>query len=301
VAPFGARNIYAPSTTDFNMTIMAGTTAVANSNSSSNSEPGQVRRRTFALFGTGASSGMRFQCTQRRLVDAILDCIHYTVESFVYVIGPFLIVLALGIIGLLSYTFFHVVLPMLSRRHHSIAAPYRYLILTAHCLWVVFVLVNILFNYACCVLQKHVGPHYDRVVRELAIVTDFQYPETADDVANYRREFQDKMVLRMRRRRQREVEVTVNCEGNSGTNTEGNGNATKRRLNQSVSSENQQTVPTPTQQQPIRGWMLMGPFEWGFCSVSNQPKPPRSHYDHVSSNLVLNLDHYCPWMFNASK
>jgi palmitoyltransferase len=44
---------------------------------------------------------------------------------------------------------------------------------------------------------------------------------------------------------------------------------------------------------------LTGPFEWGYCSNSHLPKPPRSHYDHVTKSLVLNLDHYCPWMFNS--
>lgn len=32
---------------------------------------------------------------------------------------------------------------------------------------------------------------------------------------------------------------------------------------------------------------------------SKQPKPPRSHYDHALKELVLNMDHYCPWMANC--
>ena len=43
------------------------------------------------------------------------------------------------------------------------------------------------------------------------------------------------------------------------------------------------------------------PDEWGYCQKTNQPKPPRSHYDYVSKSLVMCMDHYCPWMFNASK
>lgn len=58
--------------------------------------------------------------------------------------------------------------------------------------------------------------------------------------------------------------------------------------------------PPPPATLPLRGWMLLGPYEWGYCGHSHQPKPPRSHYDHVSKQLVLNLDHYCPWMFNSS-
>ena len=77
--------------------------------------------------------------------------------------------------------------------------------------------------------------------------------------------------------------------------------------------------------------MNRGPFEWGWDYTTRTPKvrhifhlnrekgvslsvvsggfvltklanlsqAPRSHYDHVSKKLVLNMDHYCPWMFNC--
>jgi palmitoyltransferase len=47
------------------------------------------------------------------------------------------------------------------------------------------------------------------------------------------------------------------------------------------------------------GWMNRGPFEWGWDYSTRTPKAPRAHYDHVSKKLVLNMDHYCPWMFNC--
>jgi len=46
-------------------------------------------------------------------------------------------------------------------------------------------------------------------------------------------------------------------------------------------------------------WVDRGPYEWGYCKRSYAPKAPRSHYDHVTKSLVLNMDHYCPWMFNV--
>ncbi|KAL7464429.1 hypothetical protein ACHAXS_004767 [Conticribra weissflogii] len=49
----------------------------------------------------------------------------------------------------------------------------------------------------------------------------------------------------------------------------------------------------------IHNWQLLSPTEWSYCRNSQQPKPPRSHYDHVTKSLVLNMDHYCPWMFNT--
>lgn len=44
--------------------------------------------------------------------------------------------------------------------------------------------------------------------------------------------------------------------------------------------------------------MNRGPYEWMYCHRTNAPKAPRAHYDHVTGQQVLNMDHYCPWMFN---
>ena len=54
----------------------------------------------------------------------------------------------------------------------------------------------------------------------------------------------------------------------------------------------------PKKKQPP-AWTILSPTEWAFCSRSSKPKPPRSHYDHVTSSLVLNMDHFCPWMANV--
>jgi hypothetical protein len=41
-------------------------------------------------------------------------------------------------------------------------------------------------------------------------------------------------------------------------------------------------------------WMDRGPYDWGWDYNTDTPKAPRSHFDHVSKKLVLNMDHYCP-------
>ena len=48
-----------------------------------------------------------------------------------------------------------------------------------------------------------------------------------------------------------------------------------------------------------RSWIDRAPYDWGLCKYTKGPKAPRSHYDHVTKTLVLNMDHYCPWMFNV--
>ena len=44
--------------------------------------------------------------------------------------------------------------------------------------------------------------------------------------------------------------------------------------------------------------MDRGPYEWMYCHKTRAPKAPRAHFDHVTGQQVLNMDHYCPWMFN---
>ena len=35
------------------------------------------------------------------------------------------------------------------------------------------------------------------------------------------------------------------------------------------------------------------------CRKTNLYKPPRAHYDFITDRLVLNFDHFCPWMVNG--
>lgn len=209
------------------------------------------RPRRRRMFSVGA---FRYQFAgDQRLLDLCIDSASWIVEMVVYWLGPLLIALASSIIGLMLYAFMTVMLPMIVRKHAE--NQFGAVVIGLHCSLVLYLLVQIVFNYYCCVVQKHKGPLYDKIVRELADAMDFQYPETQESLASHKRDVSD--LLKVRIQRQRE-------EG-------------------------------------MRTWMLQGPFEWGYCSRSDQPKPPRSHYDHVVKALVLNLDHYCPWMFNAGK
>lgn len=40
-------------------------------------------------------------------------------------------------------------------------------------------------------------------------------------------------------------------------------------------------------------------LEWSKCRKSGADKPPRSHFDNVAKKLVMNFDHWCPWLFNS--
>jgi len=223
-------------------------------------------------------------------MDSCIDGASTCLEYVVYFLGPLLILLALSIISMLAYSFFTILLPMLQEKYADSA--WKNVILGLHCVWVLYLLACILFNYYSCVRAHHKGPLYDQVVRELAQATDVVYPESPAEVAQYKSDYEHKMLIRMRRR---------NAALNHGQQRSGSNGVTHRaNATSSNNGNNQAPQAAPQQQQPkMRNWMLLGPLEWGYCGSSKQPKPPRSHYDHVTNALILNLDHYCPWMFNS--
>lgn len=243
------------------------------------------RKRMFAL------GGFRFHLSNMRLLDMLLHGLSWFLETVVYLIGPLLIFLALSIIALLTFSYFTILLPMLEQKYEL--SPMKNLLLVTHTSFVIFVLGNILFNYYLCVMTKHTGPRYENVVRALAHATGLLYPETPAQMQQYRQDYEDRMYLRMQRRMARSE--------TPGRVADGNNSGMVQRHTTAASNSKVETENTQQKKEPVRAWMVMGPFEWGYCRETNQPKPPRSHFDHVSKKLILNLDHYCPWMFNASK
>lgn len=205
--------------------------------------------------------GSNFSCP-RRITEAVANLLSSFLDGFVYLLGPFLIVFATVIISGLAYTYFFVIVPMMERANADI--PWGFLYTWLHTAFVCFILTNVIFNYVACVLTRNKGKNFNRVVRELAVATSFVYPETNEEVIQSKRDFEERMMFRMQRRQER---AQVSSEGGAHA--------------------------------PLRGWMILGPHEWAFCNYTNQPKPPRSHYDHITKVLVLNMDHFCPWMFNT--
>lgn len=214
-------------------------------------------------------------------MDSIMTSISSFIDGFVYLLGPFLILFASVIISGLSYTYFYILLPMIKRAYAEVPAFYNdpYL----HTAFVCFILTNVIFNYVACVTTSNKGPKYERVVRELADATGFVYPETLDETRQAKRDFEDKIIFRMQRQQARaqDAESATTSTTTTATTTT--------------------TTTTTTTSTTPRGWMMLGPHEWGFCNMSFQPKPPRSHYDHITKTLVLNMDHFCPWMFNTGE
>ena len=294
--------------------------------------PSARDKRSYQAFGL-----RRFTFTMNNAVDFIIQHCTTFAETFVLLLGPFLICFASVIIGGLSWTFFTIYLPMMQfDLDQKDASSLRKIAeIGGNIAFVIFILTQIIFNYFMCVTTRNTGPKssYNVVVRELAESTNLQYPNTPQEVARFQRDFNDKIMIRMRRRKAREAEerdrlnaharccdANGNCSSNpSSANTSTASGVARSTPSLSAMGHDEENVVLRknTRQQkpakimknrgggtssigPVRSWMLMAPDEWGYCSKTNQPKPPRSHYDHVSKSLVLCLDHYCPWMFNSS-
>ena len=197
-----------------------------------------------------------------------------------------------------------------------------------HTCIVTFFLINIIYNYYQCVMTSNSGPKYDALVREMAcnnITTGssgsssgsgsgFTYPETEEELFIYRRNFERKMydIMMQQQQQQQQRRNSQIMRTTVGGNKEAPNNQSTPLMTSTTTAcivttappppPPPHTVPTiapPTPPTQFLWQLLSSPNEWGYCRYSHQPKPPRSHYDHVTKTLVLNMDHYCPWMFNC--
>ena len=186
-------------------------------------------------------------------------------------------------------------------------------------LLVSFFLANIIYNYYKCVITSNAGPRYEVVVRELAQATNFNYPRNEEELVQCKKDFEKKIYEKAKKKRdemraatdaanakyyaqQQRQQAQTTAAANGSSSATGNGDEESQ---QQLSTPLLATAAAPIERpkpQPLpklHNWMLLSPIEWGYCRWSSQPKPPRSHYDHVTKALVLNMDHYCPWMFNC--
>lgn len=263
--------------------------------------------------------------------------VFHCADRAMYLLGPVLITLAATIITGLTWLYFTIILPMLAGTNwiHTQADWEKYwmkeqgendierdtsdanskpisqitsvllALLTPigilHTSMVSFFLVNILYNYYYCVTTSNSGPSYDNVVRQLAVVTGFHYPETEEELLQCKRNFERKIYERMQRKRDEVMNASRLSEGNANlcattvSTTRNDGDEESQTISKATTTSKTAAIPLPK----IHNWQLLSPIEWGYCRYSSQPKPPRSHYDHITQCLVLNMDHYCPWMFNC--
>ena len=348
---------------------MSGNTNSENQQRKRRVAPSPKKKKKFLIPTT------KHQCQTclHRLTFHFINVAFSIADKAMYILGPILICLASAIILGLTYVYFRVVLPMMAGTNwiysnadlvsyynyddEGIHEPNNENISTIRSIYiailtpigiinttiVIFFLMNIIYNYYSCVMTSNSGTRYDIVVRELAHVTGFQYPETNNELVLCKKNLEKRIYDRMQRKRnelmsaptRQQTKTTTTASGSNSSSAQAASSTTVDEESQEVTSlsplmatssssttnsnnnsttttsasiankqqqqqQQQKQQSSPPQKLPrIHNWQLLSPTEWSYCRYSSQPKPPRSHYDHVTKSLVLNMDHYCPWMFNC--
>ena len=201
-------------------------------------------------------------------------CQRFAVMCFEWsmlILGPCLIVTVIALVSCETYWALNVLVPRFAERWSA-----RW---WAHALWIAFLCFNGLFNYFSCVLTNP-GTHDSTVYRDLVRAASVDGTLSAGDWLDYAR--------------------THGLDGESkGADVEAPTSAESKRLTSGARPPRSAPAPGFHTRLSASSWLERGPYEWGYCKRSAGPKAPRSHYDHVTRKLVLNMDHYCPWMFNC--
>ena len=163
-------------------------------------------------------------------------------------------------------------------------------------IFVIFIIFNIIYNYLLCICtsNKMNHPQYQHVVQELANVTNFHYPMTQEEILIWKDTYRKQIIQRLDERDKYYDNINNNIRSSNSSDMKGRYNDSSNSSSNSNSNNRDDNGNRPS-------WMILGPYDWGFCDKSKMPKPPRSHFDFVTKSLVLNMDHYCPWMFNVGK
>ena len=201
------------------------------------------------------------------------------------VVGPALIMVASDLIsGVLWYGVRNIV---------PLYGPPGSMAWCVHTTVAVFLAFNIMFNYAACVVTNAGStgcPTYRKLVSEARATGNL--PQLAEDDVAF-------------------------LSGGGGGSGGGDGGLAAHAASGGASNnfgldaeirKRAAAEPSPTSRRHARvgsgggggggGWIDRGPYEWAYCERTQAPKAPRAHYDHVTKKQVLNMDHYCPWMFN---
>ena len=210
---------------------------------------------------------------QEEYSDMLQKLTRFGFRAFMLSLGPLLVVLAVYLISFVLYVGTTCVLPLYGGRLNPV-----FLFST---LFTVFLGFNIVFNYFLCVTTNP-GSHDSEYFKELV--------EKAKSDGNIQGYYDDKL---------REED---SCADDIEKHTEPK--IRKRPIDSSpqyaeVHGKTVTTINSPAVRDGYDSEDEFDPFEWTYCWKSNGPKPPRSHFDSVTNKLVLNMDHYCPWMFNV--
>ncbi len=229
---------------------------------------------------------------------SLSSLMQFAANKAMYMLGPLLIFVTGGIMYSLSYTYWKIIIPL---TFHSYASTKAII----HQSFVAFILINIIFNYVGCVATRNFpGAHYGQVVRQLARATGFDYPENEEEIENWKYSWREMIIERSRQKKLRDrqkLNRKYGMDEEQGISQSSEISTTGESLSKGFSDSDKRRQTGIQPQMPGRAWMWLGPYDWSYDDRTKLPKPPRAHFDSVTKALVLNMDHYCPWMFNTGE
>ena len=206
-------------------------------------------------------------------------------------LGPALVLLATGLISFVLYVGVNDVLPLYG-------SPYGFIRLSST-IFTAFLGFNILYNYFHCVMTNpgtHDSKYFKMLVKDAVLSGDLP-PEVLDDSEAPATKGEntgggdadDSKPLLSATVPNADIRNRLANENSHAGDAMDDADHENSRSYIINDDRARSTIALPSE----------NPYAWGHCKKSNGPKPPRAHYDRVTRKLVLNMDHYCPWVFNV--
>ncbi|CAN0216881.1 unnamed protein product [Pylaiella littoralis] len=252
-----------------------------------------------ARSGRSRPSGARVAPTRtrwRRFVDALQSnqnfeylywlqvCVGLCFDWTMRLIGPFLLLLATGLISGVIGMYFKYILPT--------AAAFGSISYLLHATWALFVSFNIFFNYYHCAFTH---PGKPQLFLPSTLMSDSDDDDTEDDEEGGSRPLMAEGAAAAAAASSSMTISRVNVGGNSKNNASGNAS-----INAGADG-GEEGVNANTNRGAMHagGGRGKGRVRCGYCKKCKGPKPARAHHCHVCDECVVNMDHHCPWMNNC--
>lgn len=241
-------------------------------------------------------------------MNLLADCLDNLIrcfELFTRALGPLLIVVALGLISMVTWTYFDAMMPALGIPAFSLP----WLVLTTLGIWL---LINILFNYAAAALLSPGHPNVDPALPRACGGLLKPQPQASDVPPPGPRKTTGGGARRFGAGAAAAAASSVNSSSSSSP-ASGGTNSNRKRLQDleeggagadTAAASRAAAAATDADDDESEedggGGLVEGIPAVRHCSkCDNAPKPLRTHHCHVCDRCILKMDHHCPWLNNC--